>query len=131
MNPPIIDSKPVLRHTDLLAAGLREAAATRITELRRALGPVPAGSADRHRWELLLDDDRRRLLAEHDDLVRLRDAAGRAWSEDRLADLVALARRYRRDLRLGDDLVDAARRIAAFTDAHPDWGRGIRLPASR
>ncbi|MFD9124443.1 hypothetical protein [Kitasatospora sp. NPDC059571] len=126
MNPPIIDSKPVLRNTDLLAAGLRAAAAARIAELLRALGPVPTGPADRHPREPVLDEDRRRLLAEYDDLVRLREAAGRAWSEDRLVDLVQLADRSRRHLMLGGDLVDAMRRIAAFTDAHPHLGSGPR-----
>ncbi|MEV6207875.1 hypothetical protein [Kitasatospora sp. NPDC051914] len=130
MNPPIIDSKPVLRQADLLAAGLRAAAAARIAELRRALGPVPAGDGDRHRWQLLLDDDRRRALAEHDDLVRLRKAAGHAWSEDRLGDLARLALRYREHLRLGDDLVGAIRQVDAFADAHPGWSTG-HVPPTR
>ncbi|WP_431683111.1 hypothetical protein [Kitasatospora sp. KL5] len=127
MNPPIIDSKPVLRQADLLAAGLRAAAAARIAELRRALGPVPAAAADRCRWQLLLSDDRRRALAEHDDLVRLRKAAGHAWSEDRLVDLVRLAVPYREHLRLGDDLVAAIRQIDAFADTHP----GLSVNSSR
>ncbi|WP_030273832.1 hypothetical protein [Streptomyces sp. NRRL B-24484] len=118
MTAPIIDLKPVLRLADLLAAGLRAAAADRITELRPALGPLPANAADRHRRELLLDEDGRRALAEHEEMVRLRAAAGRAWSEDRWADLAELARRYGSRLRLRADLIEAVEAIERI-DAFP------------
>ncbi|WP_405014858.1 hypothetical protein [Kitasatospora sp. NBC_01539] len=107
---------PVSQHADLLAQGLREAAAARIAALRTVLcAPPPPREADRHRWELLLDEEQRSALAETSDLVRLRDEAGRAWVEDRWGDLVHLAHRHRRQLPLGHTLMESVRRIEDAT----------------
>ncbi|WP_404871070.1 hypothetical protein ACI1MP_37995 (plasmid) [Kitasatospora griseola] len=117
------DQAAALTDADQLARALRTVTGTRIAELRRALGPIPVGEDDRRRWALRLTQDQEQLLAEHDDLVALRTEVGRAWSEDRWADVARTAHRHRRRLGLGDDLVAVIHRLEDLATANPGAGR--------
>ncbi|MER5641853.1 hypothetical protein ABT095_33570 [Kitasatospora sp. NPDC002227] len=117
------DQTAALTDADQVARALRGITDIRLAGLRQALGPIPPGRDDRRRWAASLTEDQEQLLAEHDDLVALRTEVGRAWAEDRWADVAHIAHRNRRRLGLGDDLVAVIHRLEDLEAAHPGLGR--------
>jgi len=117
------DQGAALADADQIARALRTITDARLAELRQALGPIPTGADDRRRWAAGLTEDQEQLFAEHDDLVALRTEVGRAWAEDRWADVAHIAHRHRRRLELDDDLVAVIHRLEDLETAHPGLGR--------
>jgi hypothetical protein len=99
----------VALHADHLARGLRDAAAARIAALR------PPRGADCRRGGIALGGDRGTVSTEVAELVQLRADAGRAWVEDRWADLVHLARSHHQHLWLTEPLAESLRWIEVAT----------------